>query len=269
MRALRFGMTRQLRSPTFEPAALRFAEAVTAVLKRPVRVSFVPDYEQLREGLAAGAVDFAWMPPLVHLRAAECGELLAVSQRAGRLTYRAAILVAKENRIRSVAGLKKSRLAWSDLGSASGYLFPRMHLLARAPSFAKRIESEEFFGSAKLACAAVARGAADLSACYVTEGATADLDRAQVDVERALGVAIAGKLRVLELTDSIPPDGIMAARNLDSEWQARLRDTLLTLHEHAAGAESLDELMQAERLSPVTLEVQQILNRCMALTDAL
>src|SRR4051794_37538194 len=105
------------------------AGALAPGLGSAVVATMSEDYDQLLRQVIAGAVDVAWLPPLLHARAAEQGALLvALPQRGGWLTFRSALLVRKDDPVKNLAGLRGVRAAWRDRSSASGYLFPRLEL---------------------------------------------------------------------------------------------------------------------------------------------
>jgi len=159
LRALRFGISRHHGGLQLVAGARRFAEALAGSLKIPVKLTVAPDYDKLLEGVLIGGIEVAWMPPLLHARAVSEGALLAaVSERAGGLAYRSALLVKDSSVYRAVADLKGARAAWADRSSASGYLFPRLHLQATGLDPRRDLQSEKFLGSPALACAAVAGG---------------------------------------------------------------------------------------------------------------
>lgn len=267
--ALTFGISRSHAGRDLDAGARRFADALGAIVGRKLGVTVTRDYEQLLDGVLLGGVSIAWMPPLLHVRAAAKGAPLAcVSQRGGALTYRAALLVRADSHRTNVRGLRGVRAAWADPFSASGYLFPQLHLLAAGVDPRYDFAGEKFYGSAATACRAVADGEADLCAHYVSDAAGAARDDhwklAQLELRQTLGDAVAAQLRVLDVTDPIPPDGVVLAPPLDGRMQALLRDALLRLHEDARGAEALHLLMQAERLMPVTGDVVKIIARLRA-----
>jgi ABC-type phosphate/phosphonate transport system substrate-binding protein len=72
---------------------------------------------------------------------------------------------------------------------------------------------------------------------------------------------------VLEVTDSIPPDGVVLGPQLDPEAQARLRDLLLDLHEKPDGLAAISELMSGDRLRGVTEPVLRTIARLRALVS--
>src|SRR5579859_4848024 len=102
-------------------------------LEQPVELQFSDDYEEVLEETLGARLELAWMPPLLVERAQHGGaQLVAVSQRGGKLKFRSAILVRAESAYRSIEELAGARAAWSDRHSASGHLYPKQHLGAIA-----------------------------------------------------------------------------------------------------------------------------------------
>jgi phosphonate transport system substrate-binding protein len=266
---LTFGISHSHAGQDLDAGARRFADVLGDLLGRRVGVTMTRDYERLLDGVLVGAISVAWMPPLVHARAAASGAPLAcVSQRNGALTYRSALLVRADSHRTQLRGLRGARAAWADPFSASGYLFPQLHLLAAGVDPRYDFADEHFHGSAARACRAVADGNADLCAHYVSDAAGAHRDDhwglAQLELRRTLGDDLGTQLRILDVTDSIPPDGMVLAPPLAGLAQATLRDALLALHQRGPGAAALRALLQADRLAPVTGDVVKIIGRLRA-----
>jgi phosphonate transport system substrate-binding protein len=261
---LRFSVSRSHGGPHPLEGALQFAEVLSARLGAQVELKQASDYDQLGEWLVGGRAHLAWMPPLSHARATAKGAVLAaVAERGGALTYRSALVVRADSMHTALAGLRNLKVAWTDPSSASGYLFARLHLLAAGVDPRRDNLEENFYGSTRAACHAVIRGEADLAACYVRDAAAADHNLAQLDLERVLPGA-ATQLRVLDVTDRIPPDGVVLSQRLAPEVQAMVRDVLLDLHNQPSGRAALEGLMQAERLRGVTEDVRKVLARLRA-----
>jgi phosphonate transport system substrate-binding protein len=261
---VRFGVSRSHGREHLQLAAQRFSAVLAEQLQQPVRTIVTDDYEQLLEGVLVAGIDLAWMPPLLHTRASEEEGLLAcVSQRDGSVTYRTALLVRADAGYRSLAQLRGARAAWTDRASSSGYLFPRLQLLAEGLDPVRDLK-ESLVGSAQAAMAKVVDQKADLCACFVSHAAGGDPERALRDVARIFPPA-ATQLRVLAVSEAIPPDGVVLAPAIDGRLQARLRDLLLQFHQNPAGTKALAELFDAERLVPVTLSVSRALDRLRAL----
>jgi phosphonate transport system substrate-binding protein len=241
-----------------------FASALSSRLRHPVELKLADDYDELTEGLLAGKMHVAWMAPLAHARASQRGALLAaVTEREGALCYRSALLVRNDSVFTAIGGLRGVRAAWNDPTSASGYLYARLHLLHAGIDPRHDLASERFYGSSRAAAAAVLAGEADLCTHHVREGSGHDHARALGDVERMIP-EVMGRLRVLDVTDPIPPDGVVLSDRLPPDGQARIRDGLLDLHQGTEGRHALGALMQADRLRGVTSDVLKIVARLRA-----
>lgn len=254
--ALRFAVSRSNAGSALLEGARRFAAALDARLGCPVDVVIAYDHAALGKMLSSAAAELAWMPPLVHARAAAGGaRLLALSQRDGVLGYRCALVVHADSRFRTLSDLVGVRAAWIDRESASGYVVPRQHLAARGVELARAFRGERFYGSGAAALRAVVDGEADFSGFFV-RGAH-DVASAQREIERTQRVP----LRVLDLTERIPPDGIVATGDLEAARVTVVRDALHELHTTAGGKDALQTLLQAERLAPVPDDVTRELRR--------
>ena len=255
---LRLGASRT--QPRVAYALPHLAAALAARLQRPVITAQREGYEHLLDGFLGGAIDVAWLPPLLHARASgRGGQVLAVPMRAGTLTYRAALLVAAGSPLLALSDLRGVRAAWVDHWSASGYHFPRLELVRSGLALGEALRSEVFHGSTVRAASAVAAGEADLCACFVTESAAHDRFLAAADLRRALG-PLAERLRVLHVTQPIPPDGLLAAAHVPAVLVAQLAEALQHLHHALDGQEVLRNLLQADRLCAPTDAVARSLD---------
>lgn len=258
--ALRFAVSRSNGGPGLLDGARAFAAALARALGAEVKVVVAYDYAALLKTVIADQAELAWMPPLIHARAVAAGaRLVALSQRGDSLGYRSAI-VARSGRFASVRQLSGVRAAWVDPASASGYLFPRLHLRAAGVDPERAFVSERFYGSATNACRVVAAGEADLTACFLS--VAADRAAAQREVERTF--ASGDALTVLDVTALIPPDGLVVAPAVDELYASGLRSVLLGLHARPDGREAMRTLLQADRLVRVPPELGADLQRLVA-----
>jgi len=258
--SIRFGLSKSHGGPRPLEAGSTFCAVVGARMKNTVDLAVTADYDELTNRILDGNVQFAWMSAIAHARATRRGALLtAVAERQGSITYRSALVVRGDSVYLGLNGLHGVRVAWTDPSSAGGHVFPRLHVQHAGIDPRRDFASEKFYGSTRAALDAVAEGQADLTACYV-RAASADPDAALLDVERVLPGA-RDSLRVIGVTDQIPPDGIVLSGRLDPLAQAQLRDVLLDLHNHPAGRSALEQLMQADRLRGVTNDVLRVIAR--------
>lgn len=250
-RTVSFGLSRNHAGANLAAWPGIISAAVGVGLGSEVAVVLADDYEKLLAGVLSQTVDIAWLPPLLHARAAKEGaRLVALPQREGWLTFRSALLVRKDDAVSSLQALRSVRVAWRDRSSASGYLFPRLELASRGVPPDKAFASEKFYGSVVVAAQAVIAGEADLCTCYVSDPAARDPQRAMVEIEKVLG-PLAASLRVLHVTDPIPPDGLVVGPRVTPAEQGPIATALLGLHNTAEGRRALQTVLQAERLAPV------------------
>ena len=245
--------------------ARTFAAALSAKTGRQVRVHVAEDYAALLRGLVTGGIELGWMPPFLVAAAAEQGATLcAVCERNGSLTYRSAIVVRKDGALRTLDDLVGVRAAWVDRQSASGYVFPRLHLVAGGVDPKRAFASETFYGSPRAALSAVADGQADLCGCFTSETHARSIELTLADVARIYPAAY-WRLRVLRVTDAIPSDGLVAGPHVDADSRAVLTEGLCALHSFADGKRALDQLLFADRLVAVDAEVERLVARIRAL----
>ncbi len=259
--SVRLGISQGHGGATVVAGARTFANALAARINRPVKVHVADDYATLQKTLVGGGVDLGWMPPFLAVEAIEAGaSLLAVCERNGALTYRSALVVRSDSPIRSLDALVGARAAWVDRQSASGYVFPRLHLVASGIDLARAFASETFYGSPRAACSAVADEEADLCACFTSEAHAGSFEHSLADVARVYPAA-SWRLRVLRVTDSIPSDGLVAAPQVDAELRARLVEGMSVLHERPDGAQAVSTLLFADKLVKVDANVERLIAR--------
>lgn len=257
---IRFGVSKSHGGPRPEEAVSTFCAVVGTHAKGVIEPVVTADYDELTTKVIDGSIQFAWMSAIAHTRATKRGAVLtAVTERQGSITYRSALVVRVDSVYVGLAGLRGVRVAWTDPSSAGGHVFPRLHVQHAGIDPRRDFASEKFYGSTRAALDAVAEGKADLCACYV-RSSSADPDVALNDVERVIPGA-SDALRVIGVTDQIPPDGIVSSARLDPLAGAQLRDVLLDLHNHPAGRSALEQLMQADRLRGVSNDVLRIIAR--------
>lgn len=244
-------------------AIIEGANAIVAALSvrlgRPVRLKVLEDYTDLLAATTAGTVLLAWLPPLIHIDAVDAGaRLVAVPERGGSLTYRAALLVRSDSRYHRTTDLAGARMAWTDPVSAAGHIYPKL-LLGDAGLPAAQL-SERFVGSFRAACASVADGTTDACACFVSEDSHRSPTNMLADIARVFPAA-PWRLRVLDVTESIPPDGLVIAPAVEAALARSIADALLALADDPTGRDGIGKLLMATRLVAPTPLVDRALAR--------
>ena len=260
---LRFGVVANYAGggPRLAEAAEELSSTLSVALETPVELVVASEYSDLFDQLVAGKIHIAWMPPLLHARATgEGAELVAVSERDGSFTYRSAVLVRADSNAQRLRDLRGARLAWVDPSSAAGYIFPRLDLLGAGINPERDLAGEKFYGSIALAADAVVAGDADACACHVRGGAGSSRSAAFLDVRQSLGPR-ADRLRVLHVTDSIPPDGLVVSGKLPEAERRKVREAVLSLNLAPRGRAAVQALLNADSLAPVTEHLLKLIQR--------
>jgi phosphonate transport system substrate-binding protein len=146
-----------------------FCQALSDATGLAVDALPATDYPSLLEAMHAGAVDVAWLPPVVALRAASTGRAIpiALPVRRGVSSFYAALFARAGTRFTRPADLQAARVAWVSAQSASGYLVIRAALRAQGVSLERAFSEERFFGTHASVVRAVLDGVADVGATFL------------------------------------------------------------------------------------------------------
>jgi len=259
----RFGVAQNAAGggPRLLDEGARFAAELGERIDATIELDVAQDYADLLSRLLVGRSHIAWMPPLVHARATLSGATLAaVCERDGSFTYRSALLVRADSPYRTLRDLAGARFAWVDPSSAAGYVFPRLELVRAGLDPDIGFPSEKFHGTVASAADAVSEDRADVCACFVSSSAADDHATADAEVRAAMGLR-ADRLRVLHVTDAIPPDGIVVAPTVDDATREALTQAVLALNLDDRGRAALKSLFGADSLASATEHLRRLIHR--------
>ena len=207
-------------------------------------------YSQLIRAIAENRVDFAFLSPLGYVTAAQVAdaEILLKCERGGRPYYWSVILVRRDSGIRSLGDLKGKRIAFTHLGSTSGYVVPMSALLAEG------IDPERFFAEIAYAGghSAVIRS---ILAGEVEAGATFADDpegrEGAWTAEEFLSATEAAKLMPIYFSPPIPGDTFTVTtrmRETQADLVAKVQTVLLAMGATNAGRVILGDLYNIDNL---------------------
>jgi phosphate/phosphite/phosphonate ABC transporter binding protein len=182
-----------------------FAEALAASVGFEVTGKVYANYREILDAMHAGAVDVAWLPPVIALRAAARGRTLpiALPVRGGTSFFSSALFTRPGSPLKSPADLHRVSAAWVDQQSAAGYLVVRASLRAQGVDLGRAFATESFLGSHDAVVQAVLSGAVDVGATF------AHLDAAHQRVTRGgWGTATP---QVIAYAGPIPADVVAAS----------------------------------------------------------
>jgi phosphonate transport system substrate-binding protein len=187
---------------------------LSKVMKRPVKVEILPDYDALSAALADGKVDIAWITPLAFVHAAQRRAdvtAIAKAMRAGKLFYRAAFVVRLDSPARSLADLAGKKVAYVSKSSSSGYLFPRALLSSQGKDPDRFFREAIFTGDHPGVCQAVRTGKAEVGATFSDEPAKGK----QAQVDGCADSPPMGDFRIVSASGPITNDVIAARPDFD------------------------------------------------------
>ena len=236
--------------PSSTPGDRRAAlDAVCAALGKLLDIRVIgtmpESYAELASELEKDRIQYAWMSPTLMVLTSEQIKLqpLLSAVRGEATEYCSALFVDGQGPARSIAGLRDKTVAWVDRTSASGYLYPRIHLAARGIDPAALFRKELFLRSHDEVVRAVLDGRADVGATYAEQPPPGQ------PILRAgfCDVAPDHPIRVLEWTQAIPND-LIAGHGLIPRAEHRVfGNAVLTLAEREDGRRLLFNAFHTER----------------------
>jgi phosphate/phosphite/phosphonate ABC transporter binding protein len=227
------------------PLYERIAAYLDGRLGEPAKLLIGPSWAERLALLDAGEVQVGFICGLPYTHRLDRVELLCAPEMAhpryqGRPDYFTDVIVRRDSRYRTFADLRGARYAYNDVGSNSGYVIPRDHLLQLG-------ETAGYFGSVQ------ASGGHQKSIDLVLDGAvdTSGIDSTVLELEMKQRPAVGPALRVVQTIGPNPIPPVVVSRALPAETRERLRAVFLAMHQDAEGRAALAEGLLA-RFVPVT-----------------
>lgn len=192
------------------------------------------DYDDFIAKMAEGKYDIAFLAPLAYVQARERTGYEAILRpvRDGSDSYTSIIIARTDGPIRTIADLRGRTFAFTDEKSASGYIFPRAHLLREGIDPDRDLRRVAFVGGHDNVVLNVYRREYDAGAVFRDARPRAlDGDMAKVE-----------ELRIVATTKPIPNEPIAVSPRLrqeDPALVARIVEFFTTLHETPEGREAL------------------------------
>ncbi|HSD90376.1 MAG TPA: serine/threonine-protein kinase [Kofleriaceae bacterium] len=258
---IRFGLSPALGVDAARSQGERVATWLKKRFDRDVRPVVVGDYQALVDAIAEGEVDFAWMPPVSFVRAADRGVgVVALAQRYGRPTYESAIIVRADSPLVELADLRGKSIAFGDRESASGYLFAA-DLIGRELGPLDQVLGEQHFqGSHKAVTDSVRRKWVDAGVTYAVRDAEGRIvNSGWLD----LGAPSDVPLRVLAMTEPIPCDAIAHRPGLAQGLVDRLGKVLVEIDDDAEGRVILTEVFHTTGMMRADLRIYDAVREAM------
>ena len=192
--------------------------------------------------MGAGKAHIGWLNTFNYVLAHEKYgvDVALVTVRYGSTSYKGQIIVRADSGIKSLQDLKGKVMCWVDPNSTSGYIVPRIMLMANGidpdKDFAKTIEA----GSHNNVVTQVYNGECDAGATYVD--ARSSVEKDLPDVKE--------KVVVLATTSDIPNDNVSFIKDFPQDLREQIVNALLEISKTEEGKQALNELYSIEGLEP-------------------
>lgn len=217
---------------TLEAKAKPLEKLLTERLGIPVKVSISTDYNTIIEAMASKKVDVGFLPPSAYVLAKEKGaaEVILQAQRYGVQDetgeptdekvdfYKAMIIVKKDSDIQKVSDLKGKKIAYQNVTSSAGYVWPAGKLLEEGVDPLKDVTPITLKGHDQ-AVLAVLNGDVDAAAIFQDARNVVKKDYPDVFQET----------RVLSYTEKIPNDTIAVRSDMSKEWIEKLQQAFIDI----------------------------------------
>jgi phosphate/phosphite/phosphonate ABC transporter binding protein len=174
----------------------------------------VSSYDELEREITLAHIDIAWLPPMVFARLERAFVVVALATRSRpNNAYTAVLVSARGSGRTTLEHVRGARIAWVDPLSASGYVVPRLGLLAQGIDPRTTFAQEFFAGSHAEAVRAVLEGHADIAATYANLD---ERERVGHGVWTEIGASV-DDFHIVAMLGEIPPDLIAARASVPEE----------------------------------------------------
>jgi phosphonate transport system substrate-binding protein len=230
---------------TLEAKARPLEGLLSQRLGIPVKVSVSTNYNTIVEAMASKQVDVGFLPPTAYVLAHDekkAADVLLQAQRfgvddtTGQPTtelvdfYKAMIVVKADSPIRELKDLKGKSIAFQDVTSSAGYVWPANELKKAGVDPEKDVTGITVKGHDK-AILAVLNG--DVDAATVFQDIRAQMKDVPDAVQRT---------RVLKFTEPIPNDTISVRNDMDPEFRQKLQQAFIDIVSDPEGKKIIVEI---------------------------
>lgn len=234
---------------TLEAKAKPLEKLLSDKIGIPVQVSVSTDYNTIVEAMASKKVDVGFLPPTAYVLAKEKGaaEVILQAQRFGVKDetgeptdelvdfYKAMMIVKKDSAIQSVADLKGKKIAYQNVSSSAGYVWPAAVLMDNGIDPLKDVEPITVKGHDQ-AVLAVLNGDVDAAAIFQDARNVVKTDYPTVFEDT----------RVLTYTEKIPNDTISVRSDMSAEWTQKLQNAFIEIGQDEEGHKIISEIYTHE-----------------------
>jgi phosphonate transport system substrate-binding protein len=229
---------------TLEAKAKPLEKLLGDKLGIPVKVSVSTNYNTIIEAMASKQVDVGFLPPTAYVLAKDKGaaSVILQSQRYGVKedgsntdqlvdNYKSMIVVKKNSPINSIADLKGKKIAWQDVTSTAGYIYPAAEMKKAGVDPEKDVQGITVKGHDK-GVLAVLNGDVDAAAVF---------EDARNNVKKDFPNVFADT-KVIYRTQGIPNDTIAVRSDMDQAWKDKISDAFIAIGKDPEGQKIVKDI---------------------------
>ncbi|WP_019007188.1 phosphate/phosphite/phosphonate ABC transporter substrate-binding protein [Cohnella laeviribosi] len=230
---------------TLEAKAKPLEKLLSDRLGIDVKVSVSTDYNTIIEAMASKQVDVGFLPPTAYVLAKEkeAAEVILQAQRYGvddatgaettELvdSYKSMIIVKKDSPIQKVEDLKGKKIAYQNVTSSAGYVWPAAKLMEAGLDPLKDVEPITVKGHDQ-GVIAVLNGDVDAAAIFQDARNTVKKDYPTVFEDT----------RVLTFTEPIPNDTISVRSDMDPGFIEKLKAAFIDIGKDEEGGKIIYDI---------------------------
>lgn len=229
---------------TLEAKAKPLEKLLGDKLGIPVKVSVSTNYNTIIEAMASKQVDVGFLPPTAYILAKDKGaaSVILQSQRYGVKedgsntdqlvdNYKSMIVVKKSSPINSLADLKGKKIAWQDVTSTAGYIYPAAEMKKAGVDPEKDVQGITVKGHDK-GILSVLNGDVDAAAVF---------EDARNNVKKDFPNVFADT-KVIYRTQGIPNDTIAVRADMDQAWKDKLTDAFIAIGKDPEGQKIVKDI---------------------------
>lgn len=234
---------------TLEAKAKPLEKLLQDKLGIPVEVSVSTDFNTIIEAMASKKVDVGFLPPTGYVIAKEKGaaDVILQAQRYGVQDdtgapteelvdfYKAMIIVKKDSPIQSVSDLKGKKMAYQNVTSSAGFVWPAGKMLEEGVDPLKDVTAVTMKGH-DAAVLAVLNGDVDAAAIFQDARNVVLKDSPNVFEET----------RVLTFTQPIPNDTVTVRSDMSQEWREKIQQAFIDIGKDEEGHAIIKDIYSHE-----------------------
>ncbi|MBY7141618.1 phosphate/phosphite/phosphonate ABC transporter substrate-binding protein [Virgibacillus sp. NKC19-3] len=234
---------------TLEAKAKPLEDLLEDELDIDVTVSVSTNYNSVVEALASEQIDIGFLPPNAYVEAHDeygAADVLLQSQRYGVNedgtntdelvdSYYAMFIAKSDSDIDSIADLEGKTIAFQDITSSAGYVWPAATLLDEGIDPLSDVNPLVLQGH-DASVTAVLNGEADAAAIFQDARNVVLSDFPDVFEDT----------KVVAHTELIPNDTIAVQTNMDEEWKEKIQQAFISVGESEEGREIVRDIYTHE-----------------------